>query len=86
MAGRAREFDPESIPRLLRFTRLLSFRIVENELTEPIKRRVGGSLTRLPPLERLAMLRRNARLLRAGKWLPPQDDGTLVRKVVGLAR
>ncbi|WP_395745582.1 hypothetical protein [Prosthecobacter sp.] len=57
-----------------------------NDLTEPLKKRVGGSLSRLPPLQRLEMLRRNALLLRGGKWSPPPDDGTLVRKVVGLAR
>jgi hypothetical protein len=53
-------------------------------LVEPIKKRVGGSLTRLSPLRRLEMLRANARILRA--WSPPADDGTLVRKVVGAAR
>lgn len=55
-------------------------------LVEPIKKRVGGSLTRLSPLRRLEMLRANARMLRGGRWSPPADDGTLVRKVVGLAR
>lgn len=57
-----------------------------NDLTEPLKKRVGGSLSRVPPLQRLEMLRRNALMLRGGKWSPPQDDGTLVRKVVGPAR
>lgn len=57
-----------------------------NDLTEPLKKRVGGSLSRVPPLQRLEMLRRNALMLRGGKWSPPPDDGTLVRKVVGLAR
>lgn len=57
-----------------------------NDLTEPLKKRVGGSLSRVPPLQRLEMLRRNALILRGGKWSPPQDDGTLVQKVVGLAR
>ena len=37
-------------------------------------------------LKRLAMLIRNARMLRGGDWLPDQQDGTLVRKIVGLAR
>jgi hypothetical protein len=55
-------------------------------LVEPVKKRVGGSLTRLSPLRRLEMLRANARMLRGGHWSPPSDDGTLVRKVVGLAR
>lgn len=57
-----------------------------NDMTEPLKKRVGGSLSRVPPLQRLEMLRRNALMLRGGKWSPPPDDGTLVRKVVGLAR
>ncbi len=57
-----------------------------DDLTEPLKKRVGGSLSRLPPLQRLEMLRRNALMLRGGKWSPPQDDGTFVRKVVGAAR
>jgi len=57
-----------------------------NELTEPLKKRVGGSLSRVPPLQRLEMLRRNALMLRGGKWSPPPNDGTLVRKVVGPAR
>jgi hypothetical protein len=59
---------------------------MEKDLNEKIKKRVGGTLTRLPPLQRLAMLQRNARLLRGGQWLPSQNDGTLVRKTVGLAR
>lgn len=57
-----------------------------DDLTESLKKRVGGSLSRLPPLQRLEMLRRNALMLRGGKWSPPQDDGTFVRKVVGAAR
>ena len=52
---------------------------------EPLRKRVGGSLTRLDPLERLEALRRNARAL-LGENRPRQDDGTLVRKVVGAAR
>ena len=54
-------------------------------LREPLKKRVGGSLTKLDPLERLEMLRANARALR-GDNRPRQDDGTHVRKVVGAAR
>ena len=29
------------------------------------------------------MMQRNALMLRGGKWKPPEDDGTFVRKVVG---
>jgi len=54
-------------------------------LEEPIRRKVGGSLTRLSPLQRLEMLRRNALFLRGGKWAPPANDGTRVRKIVGAA-
>jgi hypothetical protein len=54
-----------------------------SDLEELIRRRVGVSLDRLPLLERLGMLRRNAIFLRGGKWLPDQNDGTRVRKVVG---
>lgn len=54
-----------------------------SDLEELIRRRVGVSLDRLPLLERLEMLRRNAIFLRGGKWLPDQNDGTRVRKVVG---
>ena len=60
--------------------------MVKNDLQEPIRRKVGGSLENLPPLVRLEMLRRNALLLRGGKWRPPADDGTYVRKTVGPAR
>lgn len=56
------------------------------EFQEPIRKKVGGSLSNLPPLQRLEMLRRNALFLRGGKWRPPADDGTLVRKVVGAPR
>jgi hypothetical protein len=59
---------------------------MNSDLEEPIRRKVGGSLDRLPPLQRLEMLRRNVIFLRGGKWLPSQDDGTRVRKTVGLAR
>ena len=56
---------------------------MNQELREPIRRQVGGSLSRIPPLTRLAALRRNALALRGGTWKPPQDDGTYVRKIVG---
>lgn len=59
---------------------------MNNQLQEPIRRRVGGSLSQLPPLVRLAMLQRNALLLRGGTWQPPSNDGTLVRKTVGAPR
>lgn len=56
-----------------------------DDLREPLKKRAGGSLSRLPPLQRLAMLQRNALMLKGGKWSPPpQNDGTLLKKVVGL--
>lgn len=55
-------------------------------MTEPLKKRVGGSLSRVPPLRRLEMLRKNALMLRGGKWSPPPNDGTLIRKVAGAAR
>ena len=55
------------------------------ELLEPLKKRVGGSLSRLSPLRRLEMLRRNALMLRGGTWTPPKEDGTLIRKIVGIA-
>jgi hypothetical protein len=57
----------------------------KSALREPLKKRVGGSLANLDPLERLEMLRANARAL-LGDKRPRQDDGTLVRKVVGKAR
>ncbi|GEM_PF-1096065 len=56
---------------------------VKNELKEPLKKRVGGSLTVLPLFQRLEMLRLNAQFIRKGNWKPPVDDGTLVRKTVG---
>jgi hypothetical protein len=59
---------------------------VVDPFQEPLKKKVGGSLSRVPPLQRLEMLRRNALLLKGGRWSPPADDGTVVRKVVGLAR
>lgn len=59
---------------------------MSDALTEPLKKRVGGSLTRVPPLQRLEMLRKNALMLRGGRWSPPPNDGTLVRKIAGAAR
>jgi len=57
-----------------------------DSVNEPIRRKVGGSLSKLSPLERLAMLQKNALMLKGGKWRLPKDDGTLVRKVVGASR
>jgi hypothetical protein len=59
---------------------------MKSDTEEPIRRKVGGSLTRLPALQRLEVLRRNAVFLRGGKWTPPSDDGTHIRKTVGSAR
>ncbi len=56
-------------------------------IQKPIRKRVGGSLSAVPVLRRLEMLRANARLLRGTTtWQPPKNDGTLVRKTVGLTR
>jgi hypothetical protein len=54
------------------------------DLQEPLKKRVGGSLARLHPFDRVAMLQRNADALLGPTWRG-KDDGTLVRKVVGKA-
>ena len=59
---------------------------MSKELQEPIRRKVGGTLSVRPPLERLETLRRNARWLTGGKWQQPADDGTHVRKTVGPTR
>lgn len=64
----------------------VSLQTVTDSFREPLKKKVGGSLTKVSPLKRLAMLQRNALMLRGGKWQPPTDDGTLVRKTVGPAR
>lgn len=57
-----------------------------DQFQEVLKKRVGGTLSKVPVFQRLAMLQRNAQMLRGGVWLPPQNDGTLVRKTVGLTR
>ena len=59
---------------------------MHDALREPVKRKVGGALSRLDPLRRLEMLRANARMLRLGPWRSVRDDGTFVRKTVGAAR
>ena len=59
---------------------------MNDQFREPLKKKVGGSLSKLSPLTRLDMLRRNALMLRGGKWYPPTDDGTFVRKTVGRPR
>lgn len=60
---------------------------MKTDLQETIRKRVGGSLSNVPVFQRLEILRANARILRAdATWQPPKDDGTLVRKTIGLAR
>ena len=60
---------------------------MDDQFRERVRKRVGGSLTRVPTMKRVAMLQTNARVLRGQtKWMPPADDGTLVRKTVGPAR
>lgn len=60
---------------------------MEADFSEPLKKRVGGTLRNVPTLNRVAMLRANARILNPQpQWKPPADDGTLVRKTVGIAR
>jgi hypothetical protein len=59
---------------------------MNEQFHEKVRKKVGGSLTRICPLKRLAMLQRNAIMLRGGKWQAPKDDGTLVRKTVGAPR
>jgi hypothetical protein len=56
---------------------------VKEQFQERVRRKVGGSLSNVSPLRRIAMLQQNALMLRGGKWQVPADDGTLVRKVVG---
>jgi len=60
---------------------------MDAEFTEPVRKRVGGSLRHLPVMKRVAMLQANALILRRQtKWKQPSGDGTLVRKTVGPAR
>jgi hypothetical protein len=59
---------------------------MKSDTEEPIRRKVGGNLDRLPALQRLETLRRNAVFLRGGKWTAPTDDETYIRKTVGAAR
>lgn len=54
----------------------------EDSRVEPVKKRLGGSLAKKSPFERLAMLQRNADALMVRSWRG-KDDGTLVKKVVG---
>ena len=51
-------------------------------MREPIRKQVGGSLSNLDTFDRLKALYRNATALLGDSW-KNQDDGTLVRKVVG---
>lgn len=62
------------------------FLIVNEAFREPLKKKVGGTLAKVPTLQRLGMLQRNALMIRGGKWEPPANDGILVRKTVGVAR
>lgn len=75
-----------SLLRVDAFPLAAIFGKVNDDLQEPVRRKVGGDLAKLPPLARLEMLRRKALLLRGGKWQRPADDGTYVRKTVGAAR
>ena len=56
-----------------------------DELREPVKKSVGGSLSQNAPLRRLAALQRNADAVLGRSWRG-KDDGTLVRKIVGKTR
>ena len=57
-----------------------------DDLQEPLRRKVGGSLSRLPPLKRLEMLRQSAKRLRIASQKPSEPDGHTVRKTVGAPR
>lgn len=60
---------------------------MKNEFNEPLKKRVGGTLSNLPTLQRVEMLRANAQILKQqSQWKPQRNDGTLVRKTVGTPR
>lgn len=50
-------------------------------LREPVKKRLGGTLAKRSPFERLAMLQRNADAL-VGNWRG-KNDGTHIRKTFG---
>ncbi|MEO6786265.1 MAG: hypothetical protein ABI318_09055 [Chthoniobacteraceae bacterium] len=56
-----------------------------NSLREPVRKRVGGSLSGGNPLARVEALRRSARALLGENW-KATDDGTPVRKIVGVPR
>jgi hypothetical protein len=57
----------------------------QNDLEEPIRKKVGGDLSALGTFARIAMLQRNADALLGNGWRG-KDDGTLVRKIVGSTR
>lgn len=57
-----------------------------NDLQEPVRRQVGGSLDRLPVLKRLEKLRQSAVRLRGDQRARLQADGHPVRKIVGAPR
>ena len=55
----------------------------KSQLREPVKMVLGKPLSaKKTPLERLAVLQRNADAVLGRDWRG-KDDGTLVRKVVG---
>ena len=59
---------------------------MSDDLREPLRKKVGGSLSSIPPFERLEAMRCNLLWLQGKKWSPPAADGTHVRKVVGKPR
>jgi hypothetical protein len=60
---------------------------MDHHFNERLKKRVGGSLSNLPTLRRVEMLRANAQMLKQqSPWKPQTNDGTLVRKTVGRTR
>ena len=56
----------------------------EQALQEPLKKRLGGTLSNKSPFERLAMLQRNAEALLGTSWRG-KEDGTVIRKILGKA-
>lgn len=52
---------------------------------EPIKKSVGGDLSKVPTFQRLEMLKQNADALLGESWRG-KDDGTFIRKTVGASR